>query len=197
MLPIRLSRYVGALAVIVAGALSGQEPSGDLAVEADSVTFDAQNGSSVFKQLSVSDGTLSIRANEGSATDGEGDERTWQFTGAVEIQFATAMIIAERATFRSATGQLTGGEVIGHPVAFEAMQTESRTAFRGAAGRISYDRSTGVVAAGDGASFAYDNMRVQNCNWTYSLSDGAYEAVANDNNKCVVSIARSDSNVPK
>ena len=194
MPPTRRMRYLGAFAFATAGAVSGQDADRDLAFEAASVAFD-ENGGSVFRQLRVTDGTISITASEGTLTESKGAERTLQFVGSVEIQFARAMLSADRATFRFADGQLTEGEMIGSPLAFETAPTENRTAFHGTAGRIFYDRSKGVVTAGEGASFAYANMRVRNCNWTYSLTDGTYSAVANDEDKCVASITRANAGV--
>jgi lipopolysaccharide export system protein LptA len=191
MLSTRRSRYLGAFAVATVAAAAGQETSPDVSVEADSVFFDAR-GNSVFSDLSVSDGTVSIRAREGVATRSELEAGTWQFKGEVEITFATAMLLADSATFRFAAGRLIEGEVLGRPAAFEASPAEGRMPFSGTAGFISYDRSRGLLTAREGATFAYDDTQVRNCNWTYSLSDGAFSGFANDDDKCVVSIAVAD-----
>ena len=191
MLSTRRSRYLGAVAAATVVTAAGQETS-SVSVEADSVSFDVPSGNSVFNDLSVSDGTVSIRAREGVATGRELEAGTWQFNGEVEITFATALLLADSATFRFAAGRLTEGEVLGRPAAFETSPAEGRMPFSGTAGLISYDRSRGLLTARDGATFAYDDTRVRNCNWTYSLNDGAFSGFANDDDKCVVSIAVSD-----
>lgn len=193
MLPTRRRRHLAALIVAtMSHAAAGQETTPEVSFEAESVFYDARKGSSVYKGLSVSDGTVSISANEGVATRNERDEGTLEFSGAVEVTFESSVVSADSATFRFAAGRLTEGEVIGRPAEFETSATEGPRSIRGTAGRISYDRSQGVLSARDGVSFAYDATTVRNCNWTYSLNDGAFSVFSADDAKCAVSVAVFD-----
>src|SRR5882672_11760313 len=94
---------------------AAQQASRDVSFEADSVSLDLQGGNSVFKGLTVSDGTLMIYAKEGTTTRSERGDGVWEFRGGLRLTVDTATLTANRGTLRFADGRFVQAELLGDP----------------------------------------------------------------------------------
>jgi lipopolysaccharide export system protein LptA len=164
-----------------------QQPGG-VSIEADSMSFDGQ-GNSVFKGLTVTDGTFTISAEEGTTTSQNGGSGLWELRAGLRIAIDAATLAADSGTMRAAGGRFTEIEFLGAPVTLEGTAGGDSRQFRLTAGRIAYDGTRGVLQASEGVVFVSDGLEVRNCNWTYDLSDKSVQAVAETASKCAATVA--------
>lgn len=175
-----------ALLFLCATALA-QQPAG-VSFEADFMSFDLR-GSSVYKNLTVTDGAVTITAAEGTATGQDGDNGLWRLRAGLSIAMDAATLSADSGTLRSADGRFTEIEFLGDPVTLEGTAGSEARHFRLTAGRIAYDGARQVLQASEGAVFISDGLEVRNCSWTYDLSNKSVQAVAETSDKCRATVA--------
>lgn len=182
-----------AFVVLVSCATAlAQPPEQGVSVEADSVSFG--RGGSVYTGLTVTDGTVTINAAEGTTTSGNSDDGVLDFRRGLRITIDLATLSADSGTLRFADGGITQVELRGDPVTLDASTGSGARPFHLTAGRISYDGALRVLTASEGAVFASDGMEVRNCSWTYDLSDKSVQGLAETDSKgCTASIAKRAS----
>lgn len=61
-------------------------------IDAESTSFDGKTSMIIFTGLRLSQGRVSIEADEGRATNTEGEDSSWQFTGNVVIDIENGHI---------------------------------------------------------------------------------------------------------
>jgi lipopolysaccharide export system protein LptA len=187
----RLSAF--ALLISCATALA-QQPD-DVSFEADSVFLDLRGGGSVFAGLTVTDGTITINAAEGTTTSVNGDNGVWELRGGLRAAIDTTTLTAGSGTLRFADGRFTEIELRGDPVTLEGSVGGESRQFRLTAGRITYDGTGRVLTVSEGAVFVSDGLEVRNCSWTYDLSDRSVQAIAETSGKCIATVTMNRASV--
>jgi lipopolysaccharide export system protein LptA len=167
-----------------------QQPERTISFEAESASFDLRRGNSVFRRLSVSDGSVTIHAAEGTTTGNEANSGTLSFWDGVRVTINAGTLTADSGVFRFSEGQLGQGELVGDPVAFETRGEADDAAFHGTAGRIEYDGAQRTLSASDGASLTFGGTELTNCNWTYNFDDESAAAVAEGDGTCLARITK-------
>lgn len=177
---------VGALClIVVCFAAVGQTSRQSLSFNADSVSLGADN--SVFNDITITDGRVSIEAGEGRITGDQTAEGSWELSDGVRIAIDSARLSGAAATFRYSEGRFTVGEITGDPVMFETSPGPGVAPIRGTAGTISYDRAQGLLSATGDASFSRGAQEVD-CDWTFNLQDGTASGIGEGDEKCHVRI---------
>ena len=156
--------------------------------QAAAMSFDLR-GNSVYTALTVTDGTLTISAAQGTATSQDGANGLWELRAGLSIAIDGATLAADSGTLRASDGRFTEIEFLGAPVTLEGTAGGESRQFRLTAGRIAYDGTRGVLQASEGVVFVSDGLEVRNCNWTYDLSDKSVQAVAETASKCAATVA--------
>lgn len=111
----------------------------------DTLALDLRNNRSVCSMVQISDGTIEISADTGTASETNFESSEWDFTGNVRVTFDTATLSADSAVFRFASNELVRGELSGHPVELRDYIAEQGTTVTGTAEKIMYDNRDGTA----------------------------------------------------
>jgi lipopolysaccharide export system protein LptA len=188
LLPTVPCGIIGAFMLLILNATALAQPPDRVSLDAEFVSLDLRGNDSVFSGLTVTDGTVTVNAAEGTTiNDGDGNGR-WDLRRGLGIVFDTATLTADRGTLRFADGKLTEIELRGDPVTLDEPGDGESRQFRLAAGRIAYDGTQRLLRASDGVVLLSDGLEVKNCSWTYDLSDKTVEATAETTDKCTASV---------
>jgi len=111
----------------------------------ETLALDLRNNRSVCSMVQISDGTIEISADTGTASETNFESSEWEFTGHVRIAFETATLSADSAVFRFAANALVMGELSGRPVELRDYIAEQDTTVTGTAEKIVYDNRDGTA----------------------------------------------------
>jgi lipopolysaccharide transport protein LptA len=114
-------------------------------IDAESTSFDGKTSMIVFTGLRLSQGRISIEADEGRATNTEGEEGEWKFSGKVIIDIENGHIECDSAELTFTQYQLRRAVVSGSPATFELTRPGSEVVTYAEAGQLSYDVDAGIV----------------------------------------------------
>ena len=114
-------------------------------IDAESTSFDGKTSMIVFTGLRLSQGRIGIEADEGRATNTEGEDGSWQFTGNVKIDIENGRIECDAARLTFEQYALRKALVTGSPATFELRRPGSDEVTYAEAGRLFYDVEAGIV----------------------------------------------------
>ena len=155
-----------AAALLIAGAAVAQPPatSGDsLVINSASSNIDDATNTADFKDISVSQGTRRLTAEQGRATGLRLQSSQWTFVGRVVISLdSNSSLWADRAILEYRDGKLAQGTATGSPTHFEERRPDPQPPRRGQADVITYDAKQDTVqlqghaqvSDGDGIEFS-------------------------------------------
>ena len=129
-----------ALSLGAAGiAQDDRTPPEAIVLESESMTMDLTNSLFVARRPRITQGNLSIEAEEATATSIDFTEQSeWRFTG-VKITVGTAVMEAGSAVFTFDNERLSRGELSGTPVTFSDFDDVRQMPIVGRAQKMSYD----------------------------------------------------------
>lgn len=107
--------------------------------------FDRRNNRLVFRQLTITQGTLAIQADEATANPADFEHSTWVFTGNVRIQSDTTRATGNRAELEFRDNRLLVAQLSGAPARFSQAAGAGRTATEGGAQHLAYDLGAGTI----------------------------------------------------
>ena len=122
-------------------AIPREQASLPIDVVASSSSIDSKANRLSFDDVTVTQGTLSIRADRATA-DGTGlsfNDSRWEFTGKVAIRFPGGNLLSQAATVRFAGNRLARAQASGGPAEFEQQLEGVSRPVRGRASNIDYD----------------------------------------------------------
>jgi lipopolysaccharide export system protein LptA len=114
-------------------------------LSASSSEFDRRSNQLLFRQLTITQGTLSIRADSASAERLDFENSRWIFRGNVQIDNEGARVFCDDATLTFLGHELRVAVLAGAPARFEQPRAGGQLT-RGRAGSIDYDVSGGSLA---------------------------------------------------
>ena len=121
-------------------------------VVASSSSIDSKSNRLSFEDVTLTQGSLSIRADRATA-DGTGlsfNDSRWEFTGTVRIRFTGGTLQSQAATVRFTGNRLARAQATGTPAEFEQQLEGVARPVRGRASTIDYDFiAQSVRLAGD------------------------------------------------
>jgi lipopolysaccharide transport protein LptA len=135
----------------------------DIHLHASSSEIDQQRGRMVYRDVTISQGQLSIAAKEANVTGLDFKAGQWSFKGDVHIIMPNGKLDAETATVNFANNLMSRAQATGSPATFESQRKGTDQIAHGRAGSIDYDVSQQTV-------------RLTNNAW---LSDGCNELSGN------------------
>lgn len=167
-------RILPLLALIPVGAIA-QVTDLDLRlpwdIDAESTSFDGKTSMIVFTGLRLSQGRIGIEADEGRATNTEGEDGFWQFTGNVVIDIENGHIECESADLTFMRYQLRKAIVTGSPATFELKREGSDEVTRAEAGRLSYDVDAGIIEFSEQATINEGGNQISSNYLVYNITE--------------------------
>jgi lipopolysaccharide transport protein LptA len=147
-----VTSLAAAAAMLPAGGLA-QEPDPQLPImlDADSTEYDGKNSMLMFSGLRLTQGSLSIQADRGRATQPDFEDSMWQFSGGIVIDVENGHMEAETADLKFSGHQLELATITGSPATFEMRRPDTDIATYAEAGRVRYDFDAGIVEFSDNA----------------------------------------------
>ena len=145
-------------------------------IDAESTSFDGKTSMIVFRGLRLSQGGISIEAEEGRANNTEGEDGFWKFSGNVIINVDNGRIECDSADLRFADYQLKNATVTGSPATFELQRAGSDAATSAAAGRFSYDVPAGIIEFSDNATIIESGNQISSNFLVYDIREQRIDA---------------------
>ena len=143
-------------AALLAGTVAGTAAAAPLDsqapinLEAASSDFDYRNNTLLFKRVKITQGPLTVEAQEASATGLEFVNSQWTLKGQVRITMPDGKLASDTATVSFKDNQIVRAQIRGAPAVFEQRLEKSGQLAQGRAGSIEYDVRNGTVQlAGD------------------------------------------------
>jgi lipopolysaccharide transport protein LptA len=131
----------------------------EITLDAASSDFDRRNERLVFREVRISQGDMSVSANEAETRDLDFSRGTWVFRGNVRIESDAGTILSDRATVSFANHRLQSARAEGSPARFSRLMLEpERRLVTGNANRIDYDLARGELELSGQASLS-DGLR--------------------------------------
>jgi lipopolysaccharide transport protein LptA len=160
-----------AVALAVALTASAQNDNADeLQFESGPLVLDGQTNMLRAQAPRITQGDLTIQADDALATGFEFDEAgEFRLTGNVRMEIDAAVIEADSAVFKFADGQLSRGELEGMPVSFSDVDAATQRSVTGRAGKMSYDYVARTLRMTGDASVQLDRREVLGCDLIYDF----------------------------
>ena len=120
-------------------------------LEAASSDFDYRNNTLLFRRVKITQGPLTVEAQEASATGLEFVNSQWTLKGQVRITVPDGKLASDTATVSFKDNQIVRAQIRGAPAGFEQRLEKSGQLAQGRAGSIEYDVRNGTVQLMDDA----------------------------------------------
>jgi lipopolysaccharide transport protein LptA len=194
---IRHSRVLLALAFLPFVA-AAQVPDLDLRlpwdIDAESTSFDGKTSMIVFTGLRLSQGRISVEADEGRATNAEGEDGSWRFTGNVIIDVENGHIECDSADLTFVEYQLRQAVVRGSPATFELKRPGSDEITYAEAGRLSYDVDAGIIEFSEEATINEGGNQISSNYLVYNIAEQRINADSSGSDNGRVRITYTPTN---
>jgi lipopolysaccharide transport protein LptA len=178
--PASATALVGLLAVCsLPAAQEGEQPP-PISLEAESSTFDRQADMIEFRGLTITQGDLLLEADRALATGLDFGASTWQLTGSVSLEIASALLRADSATFSFDAHQLTMAELRGTPATFTDRAAEREQPVSGGANTFSYDYLQSTLRMSDNAWLSMGPNEIRGCDLIYDFDQGQVTSGTSD-----------------
>ena len=140
-------------------------------IDADNTTIDGKNSMIIFNGLRLSQGRVSIQADEGRATRMELEDSYWQFTGNVVIEVGAGRIECDSAELFFDEFQLKQAIVTGSPAIYDLKRPGTEEVTHGEAGRLNYDVAAGVIEFADEATITEGGNQISSNMLVYNIAE--------------------------
>jgi lipopolysaccharide transport protein LptA len=122
----------------------------DILLDSQAVSIDLKTNSAVFTKIRISQGGMSITADQGQAneqrsTDLYFENNVWNFRGNVKIVVEQGQLFSDDAQITFVNNVLSKAVVNGKPASFEQTVTKTGKPAKGHAETIDYDASKHLV----------------------------------------------------
>ena len=145
-------------------------------IDADNTTFDGKNSMIIFNGLRLTQGTVSIQADEGRATRMELEDSTWQFAGNVVIDIGAGRIECHTADLYFDDFRLQRAVVTGSPAIYNLKRAGSDDVTHGEAGRLQYDVDAGVIEFSEEATITEGGNQISSNVLVYNIAEQRIKA---------------------
>lgn len=137
------------------------------------LSFSARTDETVCLGVQITDGTDTISADEARTLDNDSDDGLWELVGKVRIAFGTTEIMADRASFEFANGELLFGELNGMPVVMSD-HVEGRQPLSATAENITVDKRTNTLRLDGESTLVQGGNEIAGCNLVYDLDEKSF-----------------------
>jgi lipopolysaccharide transport protein LptA len=138
------------LAQANAAAAVARDARAPILLDAQSTSIDLKTNSAVFSKIRISQGTMSITADQGQASQQRSadlyfENNVWNFRGNVKITIDQGQLFSDDAQITFANSLLSRAVVNGKPASFEQTVSKTGKLAKGSAETIDYDAAKHVV----------------------------------------------------
>ncbi|MCP4302666.1 MAG: lipopolysaccharide transport periplasmic protein LptA [Gammaproteobacteria bacterium] len=171
---IRRSRFLPALALlpfVAAAQVNNLDLRLPWDIDAESTSFDGKTSMIIFSGLRLSQGRISVEADEGRATNAEGEDGSWRFTGNVIIDVENGHIECDSANLTFVQYQLRQAVVTGSPATFELKRPGSDEITYAEAGSLSYDVDAGIIEFSEEATINEGGNQISSNYLVYNIAE--------------------------
>jgi lipopolysaccharide transport protein LptA len=149
-----------------------------ISLDAQSSEFDYRNSTLLFRRVRISQGQLSVEADEATATGLDFGDSHWQFRGDVRITVPDGNLRSNTASVRFLHNAIANAQAAGTPASFE--QKRGSGVARGRARNIDYDFVAGTVRLTDDAWLSDGTNEITGRTLVYSMRDQRVRANPED-----------------
>lgn len=147
-----------------------------ITLDASSSDLDYRNNIIVFRKVKISQGKLSVEADQAQANGVNFDNSRWQFRGKVKITVVQGFLTADDAEISFGDKQLTKAVVNGNPAQFEQRREKTGQLARGRADSIIYDVKSGTVNLTKNAWLSDGQREISGESLKYNVNEQRVEA---------------------
>jgi len=163
-------------------------------IDAESTSFDGKTSMIVFNGLRLSQGRIGIEADEGRATNTEGENGAWQFSGNVVIDIENGHIECDSANLTFVEYQLRQAMVTGSPATFELKRPGTDETTYAEAGRLSYDVDGGVIEFSEEATISEGGNQISSNYLVYDIKAQRINAKGNEDDRVRIKYTPTNGN---
>ncbi len=145
-------------------------------IDADNTTFDGKNSMIIFNGLRLTQGRVSIQADEGRATRMELEDSTWHFSGNVVIDIGAGRIECDNADLFFDDFRLRRAVVTGSPAIYDLKRPGSEGVTHGEAGRLFYDVDAGTIEFSGQATITEGGNQISSNMLVYNITEQRIKA---------------------
>jgi lipopolysaccharide transport protein LptA len=133
-----------------ANAAPARDVRAPILLEAQSTSIDLKTNSAVFSKIRISQGAMSITADQGQASQQRSadlyfENNVWNFRGNVKITVDQGQLFSDDAQITFVNSVLSRAVVNGKPASFEQTVSKTGKPAKGSAETIDYDAAKHVV----------------------------------------------------
>jgi lipopolysaccharide transport protein LptA len=140
-------------------------------IDADNTTIDGKNSMIIFNGLRLTQGRVSIQADEGRATRMELEDSTWHFTGNVIIDIGAGHIECDTAELLFDEFRLKRAIVTGSPAVYDLRRPGTEEITHAESGRLDYDVDKGVIEFSEQASITEGGNQISSTVLVYNIAE--------------------------
>src|SRR5580704_13173723 len=133
-----------ALALPAAQAIAVQAEQQAISLDAQSSELDYKNNNLIFRKVRITQGNMSVTADQAQATGLDFENSHWVFRGNVKITMDQGQLSSDEAESTFAKKLLAKALVNGKPAVFEQHVAKTGKLAKGHADTIDYDVAKGV-----------------------------------------------------
>jgi lipopolysaccharide transport protein LptA len=134
-----------ALALPALQAIAARVEQPAISLDAQSSELDYKNNNLLFRKVRITQGNMSVAADQAQATGLDFENSRWVFRGNVKITMDQGQLTSDEAEITFAKKLLSKAVVKGNPAAFEQRIAKTGKLAQGRADIIDYDVAKGVV----------------------------------------------------
>ena len=167
-------------------------------LNAASTDFDYRKGVYNFHKVHITQGQLSIQADEATANGNNINDSQWTFHGSVHIVLPNGHLESDSAVVIFKNSQIASTHIVGTPATFETRRGQPEQVVRGKSGTIDYDVTMGMVKLSEQASITDGQNEITGQTLVYDIAQ--QRVVASSGEQSGVSITinpRKSSEAPK
>lgn len=142
-----------------------------MGIDADNTTIDGKNSMIIFNGLRLTQGSVSIQADEGRATRMELEDSSWQFSGNVIIDIGAGHIEAEAAVLMFDEFRLKQAVVTGSPATYDLQRPGTGERTYAEAGRLNYNVDAGVIEFSEEATITEGGNQISSSLLVYNITE--------------------------
>jgi lipopolysaccharide export system protein LptA len=166
-------------------------------LDAESSEFDRKKDKLFFRGLTIKQGTLSIKADEATASRLDFENTRWEFTGTVIIENAGTTARCDYADILFRDHRIRNATMRGQPVTFERLRIDEERQTEGRANLMEYDVDAGIIRMLEDAWLSDGANEVSGNRITYDLNREYIIADADDDGQVRMKIIPPETDLPK
>jgi len=140
-------------------------------IDADNTTIDGKNSMIIFNGLRLTQGLVSIQADEGRATRMELEDSTWHFAGNVVIDVGAGHIECDAAELFFDEFRLKRAVVTGSPAVYDLRRPGTEEITHAESGRLDYDVDKGIIEFSEQATITEGGNQISSTLLVYNIAE--------------------------